>query len=275
MNLTLRLAAVTGLALLVPVLGDPPGWWLAGDPPVIAAAAAPNNHGPANVGQAKWMAHQALASIAAVDTALAAAIERQLTQPDPAGGGRPATLDFSRPEPPPAAWSDAQHAPLLLGQLKSLAAPFYQQLHAAAPAWLSNELLLNQTQDPADPANFHPWTTRDSDDANHAIATIGQLKAVFSLRFDTLPSPLADRDGDGMPDSWELAHGLNAADGTDGTRDADGDGLTNLQEYLHGTNPWLMDTDGDGIPDGDDAAPTAVDSTSITASSPRVLTPWW
>ena len=46
-----------------------------------------------------------------------------------------------------------------------------------------------------------------------------------------------DTDGDGMPDSWEIAHGLNPNDPSDANRDDDGDGFTNLQEYLAGTDP--------------------------------------
>jgi hypothetical protein len=46
-----------------------------------------------------------------------------------------------------------------------------------------------------------------------------------------------DRDGDGMPNTWELGYGLNPDDATDAALDSDGDGLTNLQEYLAGTNP--------------------------------------
>ncbi len=48
---------------------------------------------------------------------------------------------------------------------------------------------------------------------------------------------LADSDGDGIPDVWETAHGLNPSDPSDAPLDSDGDGFTNLQEYLAGTDP--------------------------------------
>ena len=48
----------------------------------------------------------------------------------------------------------------------------------------------------------------------------------------SLPAP-RDDDHDGMPDTWELAHGLDAADPADGPQDRDRDGYTNLEEYLN------------------------------------------
>lgn len=51
------------------------------------------------------------------------------------------------------------------------------------------------------------------------------------------PSAAPDTDGDGMPDDWEMANGLNKMFAGDAGQDADMDGLTNLQEYLAGTNP--------------------------------------
>jgi hypothetical protein len=52
----------------------------------------------------------------------------------------------------------------------------------------------------------------------------------------TLTVPNADLDGDGMWDSWELAHGLIVGV-NDANRDPDRDGLTNVQEFLAGTDP--------------------------------------
>jgi hypothetical protein len=42
-----------------------------------------------------------------------------------------------------------------------------------------------------------------------------------------------DTDHDGIPDSWEKAHGLNSNDPGDANADVNGDGYTNLEKYLN------------------------------------------
>jgi hypothetical protein len=47
---------------------------------------------------------------------------------------------------------------------------------------------------------------------------------------------LPDRDHDGLPDQWEIDHGLNPDNAADGAADADGDGMSNAAEWLAGTD---------------------------------------
>jgi hypothetical protein len=49
--------------------------------------------------------------------------------------------------------------------------------------------------------------------------------------------PVGDSDGDGMPDSYELANSLNPNSAADAFLDSDADGQTNAAEYFAGTNP--------------------------------------
>mgnify|MGYP001404396530 CR=1 FL=1 len=54
--------------------------------------------------------------------------------------------------------------------------------------------------------------------------------------------PELDADGDGMPNGWEIAHGLNPliSHGIDGANaDPDGDGFTNIEEFRRGSHPLI------------------------------------
>lgn len=58
-----------------------------------------------------------------------------------------------------------------------------------------------------------------------------------------------DTDGDGMPDAYEDANGLDKNNAADALTDLDGDGVINLQEYLHSSDPNDTDSDNDGLND--------------------------
>jgi hypothetical protein len=92
------------------------------------------------------------------------------------------------------------------------------------------------------------------------VSFIGMNDRLYKIEargFQSYPSSKAsvilrwDADNDGMADWWEAANGGDLS----ASADDDGDGKTNLQEYTQDSNPSLVDTDGDGTPDGTDAAP--------------------
>lgn len=227
----------------------PPVWWSTGPEPVIDPSATENNMAVVNIGQAKWMVKSALKALRAKNPVIAGQVEADLVE----------ILDLSVPPSPDGSWLEKQRAPLLIGQLKAISAPFYDRLHAADPAWLTLE---RQTNGTLNTGTHLPWSLTTADDANKAVANVGQLKAVFAIRFETftvIPGASDDTDGDGMPDLWELEYGLDPNSPDDKDLDLDGDGLTNYQEYLAGTNPRSIDTDGDGIPDGEDSNPLVPD----------------
>jgi hypothetical protein len=70
---------------------------------------------------------------------------------------------------------------------------------------------------------------------------VGLLKASIADLID-------DADGDGLPDSWEIAN-FGSIQAQNAQADADKDGVNNALEYAAGTNPALADSDGDGYSD--------------------------
>lgn len=63
------------------------------------------------------------------------------------------------------------------------------------------------------------------------------LRSLYPSNFFLKAASNVDSDGDGIPDNWEVAYGLNPMSAADAGQDADGDGFTNLQEFQLGTNP--------------------------------------
>lgn len=143
--------------------------------------------------------------------------------------------------PTTAAEMEQQRAILLVGQLKAIADPFYRRLNVVVPLWLAQQRVANGTQDLANSSYMFPWSSATTDDSNKAIASVGQLKAVFALRFEV------DSDGNSLPDFWEYRF-LGQLGNNPGL-DSDGDGLPSSQEAFYGTNPLSSETNGDGISD--------------------------
>ena len=78
----------------------------------------------------------------------------------------------------------------------------------------------------------------NQDDVKYADGSTGWPK------LDSAEAPL-DTDGDGMPDEWEKANGLNPNDATDGKTVGD-DGYTNLEKYLNSLVAHIMDAGNAG-----------------------------
>lgn len=76
-----------------------------------------------------------------------------------------------------------------------------------------------------------------------------------------------DLDGDGIPNVYESANGLNPKV-NDANLDLDGDGLSNLIEFQRGTSANKSDTDGDGLSDGVETGTGIYVSATDTGTNP-------
>ena len=101
----------------------------------------------------------------------------------------------------------------------------------------------------------------------------------FALAGYSAPVCPGDADCDGLPDAWEVAHGLDPANPLDAAADPDGDGLTNADELALGTDPRDADSDGDGWSDGaevaagDDPLDARDHAPRLVAGAPRTSEP--
>lgn len=79
---------------------------------------------------------------------------------------------------------------------------------------------------------FFKYRRLDKDSYKHGIITsIEQMGGFPKYKKYTA---WKDSDGDGMPDEWEIANGLNPYDPSDANLDCNGDGYTNIEKYING-----------------------------------------
>jgi len=82
------------------------------------------------------------------------------------------------------------------------------------------------TRSNTQPADAGDYTLLVTNIAGSAVSQVAKLALI-----------IGDMDGDGIPDWWETAFGLDSRNGADALLDFDGDGMRNLDEYRAGTNP--------------------------------------
>src|SRR3954468_14249039 len=95
------------------------------------------------------------------------------------------------------------------------------------------------------------------DRPRHQGAFMTRTLTILTLALLAVPASAAakqgaDRNHDGLPDSWESRHHLSL-NAKQGSRDPDHDGLSNRSEFKRGTNPRKADSDRDGLNDGAEA----------------------
>jgi hypothetical protein len=225
------MGVIIGVLNIQLAFAAPPMWWTnrqvrsldESSNPVPAADFA-----PANLGQLKNIARKAYDELKeSLQPDVWSTPEGQAIVTLIAGWYEDPNLQIPKP--------DKDFAMINQGQLKYVARRFY-------------DLLGNQGIDVSSLVGegmgdwWYPWTETTSDDADHAVATLGQLKHVFSFGLDA--------DQDGLSDWWEIRlvdarsdDAITSVDQILPNDDFDGDGLTNLQEYKARTDATLYSQD--------------------------------
>ena len=77
--------------------------------------------------------------------------------------------------------------------------------------------------------------------ANRLDATFIRENASLPDTFTLIKQGAADTDGDGIPDAYEMANGLDRKNPADALTSTDADGLSNFLEFAFGLNPHVND----------------------------------
>lgn len=94
--------------------------------------------------------------------------------------------------------------------------------------WVTN-------RDPVDERLITDITAGSGPDNTHRPSTAVQAGRGYAP--SSTSAGYADRDHDGMSDTWEIRHHLDPSNIEDGPADFDLDGWSNLDEFLNGTHP--------------------------------------
>jgi len=215
-RVSLRLLLGIAILGMLPMFlwAQAPGWWAARG---VQNTNPANDYGAVNQGQVKNIA---TAAVADLDAHL------------PGGAGTDlenlvnkwSTLQGDGTRVAQSASNTNDYSAVNIGQLKAVAAPFYDRLIAVGYT------------------NQYPWANAASVPNDYAMANIGQMKNLFS--FDLTSTDAAhDTDANGLPDWWERYY--FGAIGQDPTAIAPrGDGLTILQAYQQNINPMSDNVSG-------------------------------
>jgi hypothetical protein len=198
----LVLLLCSGLKLTAQSTPIYPPWWANQG---LLSGTSPNDYAAANQGQVKNMA------VGAVNE-----LNADLAQ----FGGAGDALNELAVSLTGTTGQTSDYAAVNLGQLKTLAQPFYDRL-----------LSVGYTLGPLISGTY-PWATGGLTSNDYAVANIGQVKNLFS--FDLTYST----DSSGVPAWWEDT--FFPGETFNPTGISSSDGLTNIENYLDGINPKVQ-----------------------------------